>query len=399
MCRVGPAFQHTPVCRPSGRPRPPGPYVMQQRFDSGASGSFLLQRNGVGVAFVADLPFRCPRCGEHERFLSLASLRAHLDHRHSYRDTGAAGFSITGKLPDPLTAAIPWTDGGWRPPYVRSLSDSRDGSDHHRYGSARRRTQSVGVGTQPEEEEDEVKTEEDKIREDDLTSEQNLMSADLNEQISGLASAAVQRRLASVLRAADDSVERQLAQLSSELAQTDTELLCQRAQRQLLNRERQEVMERKRSLSRQVDVAVAVIAALREQINASENQLERQERAVVTIQKFLEAAARQETSGKVRIQNFIENLLSRIDVAERLLEYYQQQTENGPHRVSKSRSAGSPRSSPGRHDNGNRSDPSVSDWEREQRERVVQSSRLFCRPEQRNDIWNRQRRRSTGYDY
>lgn len=46
-------------------------------------------------------------------------------------------------------------------------------------------------------------------------------------------------------------------------------------------------------------------------------------REVITIQKFLEAAARQETNGKVRIQCFIENLLRRIALAERLVEYYQ----------------------------------------------------------------------------
>lgn len=46
-------------------------------------------------------------------------------------------------------------------------------------------------------------------------------------------------------------------------------------------------------------------------------------REVLTIQKFLEAAARQETSGKVRIQRFIENLLGRIALAEKLVEYYQ----------------------------------------------------------------------------
>lgn len=44
---------------------------------------------------------------------------------------------------------------------------------------------------------------------------------------------------------------------------------------------------------------------------------------MITIQKFLEAAARQETCGKVRIQRFIENLLRRIALAERLVEYYQ----------------------------------------------------------------------------
>lgn len=49
-------------------------------------------------------------------------------------------------------------------------------------------------------------------------------------------------------------------------------------------------------------------------------------REVITIQSFLEAAVRQETCGKVRIQRFIENLLRRIALAERLLEYYQ---ENG----------------------------------------------------------------------
>lgn len=46
-------------------------------------------------------------------------------------------------------------------------------------------------------------------------------------------------------------------------------------------------------------------------------------REVITIQKFLEVAARQEKSGKVRIQRFIEDLLRRIALAERLLEFYQ----------------------------------------------------------------------------
>lgn len=51
-------------------------------------------------------------------------------------------------------------------------------------------------------------------------------------------------------------------------------------------------------------------------------------REVITIQKFLDVATRQEKSGKVRIQRFIEDLLSRIALAERLLDYYQ---ANGSH--------------------------------------------------------------------
>ncbi|KAM4591798.1 protein ZNF365 isoform 3-T3 [Odontesthes bonariensis] len=357
---------------------------MQQKLCSRGSGSFLLERNGQACGASCDLPFRCPRCGEWERFRSLASLRAHLEYRHSYRspDVTPGGFSITGQLPDQLMASIPWRDtslptrrgqqSAARPPHVRSLSDSRAGGDLHAYGSVRRRTQSVGVGTQAEEEEEEeeeeTEDEEEEEEDDERHEEEGKMSTkksdtgrhlqahqhqhlpflpaappgpppdqdpildpvlDLVEQgsYSGVetaaASAAVRRRLAGILRAADSTMQRRLAQVSTELAQTDTELLCERAHSQHLAQERQEVADRERSLSRQVDVAVMVIATLREQINASENELERREREVITIQKFLEAAARQETSGKVRIQHFIENLLRRIALAERLVEYYQ----------------------------------------------------------------------------
>lgn len=112
----------------------------------------------------------------------------------------------------------------------------------------------------------------------------SLKPAEQQNPFSGLemaaASAAVRRRLASILRAADNTMQRRLAKVSTELAQTDTELLCERAHSQHLAQERQEVADRERSLSRQVDVAVMVIAALREQLNASENELERRERWV-----------------------------------------------------------------------------------------------------------------------
>ncbi|KAF7221381.1 protein ZNF365 isoform X1 [Nothobranchius furzeri] len=443
--------------------------VMQQKLCSTSSGSFLLERNGQACGAVTDsvsscdLPFRCPRCGEKERFRSLASLRAHLEHQHSYRslDVTSGGFSITGKLPDPLTSAFPWQDmslptrrgqqSAVRPPHLRSLSDSRDSGYLHSYSSVRRRTQSVGVGTQAEEEEeeDERSRSEQDIKLSNKRSDAGhqyhnhhhfLFSApasfspdphqdpdpnlDLVAQSSfsgvetAAASAAVRRRLARILRAADSTMQRRLAQLSTELARTDTELLCERAHSQHLAQERQEVADRERSLSRQVDVAVMVIAALKEQLNASENELERREREVLTIQMFLEAAARQETSGKVRIQRFIENLLGRIALAEKLVEYYQvnssqprcnhykQQSDNGPHRITKSRSAGGQLFPSGLYDNRAQSSshfgPSFSkaglDREWERRERLAQSSRLFCRPEHRDDIWNRQRRRSTGYE-
>ncbi|XP_009704465.1 PREDICTED: protein ZNF365-like, partial [Cariama cristata] len=46
---------------------------------------------------------------------------------------------------------------------------------------------------------------------------------------------------------------------------------------------------------------------------------------VVTFNHFLEEAAEKEVRGKARLQHFIENLLQRVDLAERQLEYYQNQ--------------------------------------------------------------------------
>uniref|UniRef100_A0A673BN68 Zinc finger protein 365 n=1 Tax=Sphaeramia orbicularis TaxID=375764 RepID=A0A673BN68_9TELE len=274
---------------------------MQQKLCSRGSGSFLLERNGQACGAISDpvtscdLPFRCPRCGEQERFRNLGALRTHLEYRHSYTspDVITGSFSITGKFPDPLT--------------VCDLLDN---------------TSLLSPPHQPPHCTFKMKLQANRVQ--CLAS---FLSSPEQSSYCGLetaaASAAVRRRLASILRAADSTMQRRLAKVSTELAQTDTELLCERAHSQHLAQERQEVADRERSLSRQVDVAVMVIAALREQLNASENELERREREVITIQKFLEAAARQETCGKVRIQHFIENLLRRIALAERLVEYYQ----------------------------------------------------------------------------
>ncbi|XP_077437723.1 uncharacterized protein znf365 [Vanacampus margaritifer] len=345
-----------------------------------------------------------------ERSPCFCSLDAHAEYPLDY-----AGFSITGKLP-----AVSPQDGGLLAArgMRRSLSDGRD-SAH--FLISRRRTRSVGTRVHHDDH-DEHEDAKDGGREEDGTSDTPPdhhrgfhlgpdldVDPDWNTELLGRrcscgtagawpTSAPVPGGPASV----GGVLQRRLARVRTELAQADTRLLCERAHSQHLSRERQEVAEKERSLSRQVDVAVMVIAALKEQINASENELERRERQVLSIQKFLETAARQETSGKVRIQLFIENLLRRIALAETLLEDYQRwQTpatnRDKPRRITKSRSAGCQLSC-GLHGNASPSPhtpplrPSA-----EQRERLARSSRLFCRPEHRDDIWN-QRRRSAGYE-
>lgn len=80
-----------------------------------------------------------------------------------------------------------------------------------------------------------------------------------------------------MMRTASSSMERRLLRLSSELAHTDTALLCERAHSHHLAQERQEVLEREQALSRQVNAAVMVIATLRQQLSVSEHELERRE--------------------------------------------------------------------------------------------------------------------------
>ncbi|XP_019715646.1 uncharacterized protein znf365 [Hippocampus comes] len=347
---------------------------MQQKVCSGGSLSF---HDGTRSPFFRSLDTRaaCP---------------------HEYD-----GFSITGKFPacPPHKAGLPAARG-----VRRSLSDGRDAAH---FLISRRRTRSVGTRQDGDQDEERGETDEEDGTSDkppDHHSGFHLGPAPLlghhccsDPDGAWSLSAAGHGGLGGIggdVGSGDGCsvLQQRLARVRTELAQADTRLLCERAHSQHLSRERQEVAEKERSLSRQVDVAVMVIAALKEQINASESELERRERQVLSIQKFLEMAARQETSGKVRIQLFIENLLRRIALAETLLEDYQgRQTpatdRDKPLRITKSRSAGCQLSC-GLHGNA----PSG-----EQRERLARSSRLFCRPEHRVDIWN-QRRRSTGYE-
>ncbi|KAJ3610121.1 hypothetical protein NHX12_022215 [Muraenolepis orangiensis] len=315
------------------------------------------------------LPFSCSQCGGRERFGTLALLRTHIQHLHQTRDHHHHHHHAPDPLPPPDPSRGLWWQGNSLPsPSPGSQRRSDGGRSLHR----RRRTQSVGVGTQDEEEEEEEEEEGGQVEEDaeekdagkkdeeglshmlfinhlpsplpprpppdlgpdpglDPGSSLELGGRDGRADYSRFAGleAAVRGRLAILLRAADSSMQRRLARISWELAQTDTELLCEHAHRQHLARERHEAAERQRSLSRQVDVAVAVIAAMREQLNASENQLEQREREALSIQSFLESAVRQETSGRVRVQRFIETLLERIALAERLVQFYQEESAGG----------------------------------------------------------------------
>ncbi|XP_002187716.5 protein ZNF365 [Taeniopygia guttata] len=268
------------------------------------------------------LPFRCPRCGDHTRFRSLSSLRVHLEYSHSFQESSLLGrSSLFSPLkdaelvspPEPAAQGSPGSPGGVAAqpagPYL-NLGAASCGS---------------GKGEQPRE----------------LAAERpasylaSYVSAESPSELNkpGLPAtdskasfeAHVREKFNRMVEAVDKTIEKRIDKLTKELSQKTAELLEVRAAFVQLSQKKQEVQRRERALSRQVDVAVEMIAALKQRLSESEEELHRKEEEVVTFNHFLEEAAEKEVRGKARLQHFIENLLQRVDLAERQLEYYQNQ--------------------------------------------------------------------------
>ncbi|XP_013370319.1 PREDICTED: protein ZNF365 [Chinchilla lanigera] len=276
------------------------------------------------------LPFRCPRCGDRTRFRSLSSLRAHLEFSHSYEErTLLTKCSLFPSLKD--TDVVP-SSGllkqgklqghghvvKQKPSYVNLYSISHE---HYKDQKplevvAERPASYVQTYTAMD------------IRADSLDgprSSPGLPTSDTKAAFE----AHVREKFNQMVEAVDRTIEKRIDKLTKELAQKTAELLEVRAAFVQLTQKKQEVQRRERALNRQVDVAVEMIAALRQRLTESEEELLRKEEEVVTFNHFLEAAAEKEVQGKARLQDFIENLLQRVELAEKQLEYYQSQQASG----------------------------------------------------------------------
>ncbi|NXA76908.1 ZN365 protein, partial [Thryothorus ludovicianus] len=266
------------------------------------------------------LPFRCPRCGDHTRFRSLSSLRVHLEYSHSFQESSLlARSSLFSPLKDaePLSPPEPAAQGS---PGSPGGSGAQPAGPSLNLGAA-----PCGKGEQPRE----------------LPAERpgsflaSYVPAESPGGVSkpGLPAAEpkaafeahVREKFNRMVEAVDKTIEKRIDKLTKELSQKTAELLEVRAAFVQLSQKKQEVQRRERALSRQVDVAVEMIAALKQRLSESEEELHRKEEEVVTFNHFLEEAAEKEVRGKARLQHFIENLLQRVDLAERQLEYYQNQ--------------------------------------------------------------------------
>ncbi|XP_004701168.1 protein ZNF365 isoform X2 [Echinops telfairi] len=276
------------------------------------------------------LPFRCPRCGDHTRFRSLSSLRAHLEFSHSYQErTLLTKCSLFTSLKDtdlvtsvePLKQVKLQSSGSvvkQKPSYVNLYSISHDHSKDRKPFEvvAERPVSYVQTYTAMD------------LRADSLDgprSSPGLPTSDTKAAFE----AHVREKFNRMVEAVDRTIEKRIDKLTKELAQKTAELLEVRVAFVQLTQKKQEVQRRERALNRQVDVAVEMIASLRQRLTESEEELLRKEEEVVTFNHFLEAAAEKEVQGKARLQDFIENLLQRVELAEKQLEYYQSQQAAG----------------------------------------------------------------------
>ncbi|KAK2541319.1 Fbxo41 [Columba guinea] len=279
-----------------------------------------------------DLPYRCPRCGEHKRFRSLSSLRAHLEYNHTYETLYV--LSKTNSICDaavfPLAA-----DGALLTPAARR--------DYFESTSFQGKDQRFSCDLVPAEElepapssspspryvhEIEIPLTEIFTRGKAVTpapAPPATMDAAYEEGLARLKIRAfekleVDKRLEKLTEEVEQKIASQVGRLQMELDRKSSELEKAKQESLRLSREKQELEDRASELSRQVDVSVEMLASLKQDLVQKEQELTRKQQEVLQIDQFLKETAAREANAKVRLQHFIEELLDRADRAEKQLQ-------------------------------------------------------------------------------
>ncbi|XP_036238963.1 F-box only protein 41 [Molothrus ater] len=279
-----------------------------------------------------DLPYRCPRCGEHKRFRSLSSLRAHLEYNHTYETLYV--LSKTNSICDaavfPLAADAALLAPAARRDYFESTSfqgkDQRFSCDlvpadelepvppsspSPRYvheieiplSEIFTRGKAVAPAPGPP-------------AAADAAYEEGLARL----KIRAFEKLEVDKRLEKLTEEVEQKIASQVGRLQVELDRKSSELEKAKQESLRLSREKQELEDRASELSRQVDVSVEMLASLKQDLVQKEQELTRKQQEVLQIDQFLKETAAREANAKVRLQHFIEELLDRADRAEKQLQ-------------------------------------------------------------------------------
>ncbi|XP_068178606.1 F-box only protein 41 [Antennarius striatus] len=298
-----------------------------------------------------DLPYRCPRCGEHKRFRSLSSLRAHLEYNHTYEtlyvlsksnsvcDAAALlplvaeGALITpANNNDPfeplqpsalkerrfpcrelpcadnlsLTPANSSTAARYIPNvefplgeiFVKKAMTSADPGPHGNPSTAVAVAANVAASA---------------------------VEAAYEEGLARLKARAFERleldeRLEKLSEEVEQKIAARVGRLQAELERKSSELERAKQESERLSQEKQDLEDKASELSRQVDVSVEMLANLKQDLVSKEDELNHKQQEVAQIDQFLQETAAREANAKVRLQQFIEELLDRADRAEKQLQ-------------------------------------------------------------------------------
>uniref|UniRef100_H3DL14 F-box protein 41 n=1 Tax=Tetraodon nigroviridis TaxID=99883 RepID=H3DL14_TETNG len=298
-----------------------------------------------------DLPYRCPRCGEHKRFRSLSSLRAHLEYNHTYETLYVLSKSnsvcdAAALLPlvaegalltpannnDPfeplrpsalkehrfpcrelpcaddlsLTPANSNTAARYLPNvefplgeiFMKKAMTSADPASHGNPSTAVAVAANVAASA---------------------------VEAAYEEGLARLKARAFERldldeRLEKLSEEVEQKIAARVGRLQAELERKSSELERAKQESERLSQEKQDLEDKASELSRQVDVSVEMLANLKQDLVNKEAELNHKQQEVAQIDQFLQETAAREANAKVRLQQFIEELLDRADRAEKQLQ-------------------------------------------------------------------------------
>ncbi|XP_063166037.1 F-box only protein 41 [Candoia aspera] len=285
-----------------------------------------------------DLPYRCPRCGEHKRFRSLSSLRAHLEYNHTYETLYV--LSKTNSICDATIFPLA-TDATLLTPATRRdifESTSFQGKEQHitcdLLAAEELESSSSSVSSRYLHEIEiplaEIFTRKAMASSTTppaaaATATVAAVDAAYEEGLTRLKIRAfekleVDKRLEKFTEEVEQKIASQVGRLQVELDRKTSELEKAKQESLKLSREKQELEDRAVELSRQVDVSVEMLASLKQDLVLKEQELNRKQQEVIQIDQFLKETAVREANAKVRLQQFIEELLDRADRAEKQLQ-------------------------------------------------------------------------------
>ncbi|KAM4808580.1 LOW QUALITY PROTEIN: F-box only protein 41 [Rhinophrynus dorsalis] len=283
-----------------------------------------------------DLPYRCPRCGEHKRFRSLSSLRAHLEYNHTYETLYV--LSKTNSICDAAVFPLTSETALLTPAHRRDVFESTSFQ-----GKEQRFTRDL-VQVEDFSPVSSRYTQEVEIPLGDIFTKSGMASHSPPPAAVAAAAAAsaavdaayeeglarlkvrafekleVDKRLEKLTEEVEQKIATQVGRLQVELERKSSELEKAKQESVRLGREKQELEDRASELTRQVDVSVEMLASLKQDLAQKEQELTKKQQEVVEIDHFLKETASREANAKVRLQQFIEELLDRADRAEKQLQ-------------------------------------------------------------------------------